>query len=79
MRKISSLLLFILLLSGCYEDKGNYDYKLETMNEIKSVTFSPPLVESADSDRITGFPEVFLSAISIISSTDFNSGCAASR
>lgn len=52
MRKISSLLLFVLLLSGCYEDKGNYDYKLETMNEIKSVTFSPPLVQSAEGNMI---------------------------
>ena len=45
MKKISSLLLSALLLVGCYEDKGNYDYKLGSMNEILSVTFSPSVVQ----------------------------------
>ena len=41
MKKISSFLLFALFLSGCYQDLGNYDYKLDSMNEITSATFSP--------------------------------------
>ena len=36
-----------LLFVGCYEDKGNYDYTLDTMNEITSVTFSPKISKGA--------------------------------
>ena len=52
MKKISSLLLSTFLLLGCYEDKGNYDYTLDTMNEIASVTFSPSLVVGAEGSMI---------------------------
>lgn len=52
MKKISSLILFALLLAGCYEDKGNYDYSLDTMNEIKSVTFSPSIVQAVEGNVI---------------------------
>lgn len=52
MKKISSLLLFILVLAGCYDDKGNYDYTLDSMNKIMSVTFSPSVVKSAEGDVI---------------------------
>lgn len=52
MKKISSLILFALLLTGCYEDKGNYDYSLDTMNEIKSVTFSPSIVQAVEGNVI---------------------------
>ena len=41
MKKISSFLLFVLFLSGCYQDLGNYEYKLDSMNEITSATFTP--------------------------------------
>ena len=41
MKKIASFLLLALALTGCYKDKGNYEYTLDTMNEILSVTFSP--------------------------------------
>ena len=41
MKKILSFLLFVSLLSACYQDLGNYDYKLDSMNEITSVTFTP--------------------------------------
>ena len=41
MKKILSFLLFVPLLSACYQDLGNYDYKLDTMNEITSVSFTP--------------------------------------
>lgn len=44
--------LFLVLLAGCYKDKGNYDYTLDTMNEITSVTFSPSVVKAADGDVI---------------------------
>lgn len=47
MKKIIYSLLSMALLSGCYEDKGNYDYTLDSMNEITSVTFSPAIIETA--------------------------------
>lgn len=52
MKKILLLISFVLLLAGCYEDKGNYDYKLDSMNEITSVTFSPSLVMTAEGNVI---------------------------
>ena len=52
MKNISSLLLLALIFVGCYEDKGNYDYKLDSMNEIKSVTFSPPIIKAAKGNVI---------------------------
>ncbi len=52
MKKISSLLLFAFLLASCYEDKGNYDYKLDSMNTISSVTFSPSVAVSAEGNII---------------------------
>ena len=52
MKKISSLLLSVLLLAGCYADLGNYDYTLDTMNEITSVTFTPSVVKSASGNVI---------------------------
>ena len=41
-----------MLLAGCYEDKGNYDYSLDSMNEILSVTFSPSVVKAVDGNVI---------------------------
>ena len=48
MKKIIYSLIFATALSSCYEDKGNYDYKLDSMNEITSVTFSPSIIETAE-------------------------------
>lgn len=50
--KILSLVFSVFMLVGCYADKGNYDYTLETMNEITSVTFSPAVVVSAGGNLI---------------------------
>ncbi len=47
MKKILKALLLTGLLVGCYEDKGNYDYNLDKMNEITNVTFTPALVSSS--------------------------------
>ncbi len=52
MKNIASFILSALLLAGCYADKGNYEYTLDTMNEIKSVTFSPSVVLSVSGDVI---------------------------
>ncbi len=52
MKKILSFLLFVPLLSACYQDLGNYDYTLDTMNEITSVTFTPLVTKSAGGDII---------------------------
>lgn len=47
MKKILSAICLTIILAGCYEDKGNYNYKLDRMNEIKSVSFTPSASESA--------------------------------
>lgn len=52
MKKILSLLLSVLLLAGCYEDLGNYDYTLDSMNEITSVTFTPLVKEAVGGNVI---------------------------
>ena len=52
MKKILSFLLFVPLLSACYQDLGNYDYTLDTMNEITSVSFTPSVTKSASGDVI---------------------------
>ena len=52
MKNISSLLLSALLITGCYEDKGNYDYTLSSMNEITSVTFTPSVVTAVNGKTI---------------------------
>lgn len=52
MKKIIYSLSFAIALSSCYEDKGNYDYTLDSMNEITSVTFSPAISETADGKTI---------------------------
>lgn len=46
MKNILKFLLPAILLSGCYEDKGNYDYTLDSMNEITSVKFTPDVIET---------------------------------
>lgn len=54
-RKIKNILLFVLSLffvAGCYEDKGNYNYSLDSMNEIVTVAFSPSVVSSVGGDII---------------------------
>lgn len=48
MKKIIYSLLFVATFSSCYEDKGNYDYTLDSMNEITSVTFSPSISETTE-------------------------------
>ena len=52
MKKISLLILSVFMLAGCYEDKGNYDYRLDSMNEILSVAFSPSVAMSANGNVI---------------------------
>lgn len=38
-KNILLLAIITFVLSGCYEDKGNYDYK--EVNDVLSLTFSP--------------------------------------
>lgn len=67
MKKIFATVLFAGLLCGCYEDKGNYDYKLEDtsgitgeggsvgisgMNEIVSVSFTPSIASGVEGNVI---------------------------
>ena len=52
MKKISSILLFMSLLTSCYDDKGNYDYSLDSMNRIDAVTFVPSIVKGAEGNVI---------------------------
>jgi len=41
-----------LLLASCYEDKGNYDYNFDSLNEITGVTFTPAAVSSLNGQKI---------------------------
>lgn len=52
MKKIIYSFLLAALLSGCYEDKGNYEYTLDSMNEITSVAFSPSIATTGDGQVI---------------------------
>ena len=53
--KITSLgvaLGITLTLASCYEDKGNYDYCFDSLNEIKGVSFTPASVTSLNGQKI---------------------------
>lgn len=53
--KITSLgvaLGIMLTLASCYEDKGNYDYSFDSLNEIKGVSFTPASVTSLNGQKI---------------------------
>ena len=52
MKKIIYSFLLVGLLSGCYEDKGNYEYTLDSMNEITSVAFSPSIATTGEGQVI---------------------------
>lgn len=52
MKKITTVLSLVFLLASCYKDQGNYDYTLDSMNEILSVTFSPSVAKTAEGDVI---------------------------
>lgn len=52
MKHLSAYLLVALALTSCYQDQGNYDYTLDTMNEIQTVTFNPSVVKGAGGDMI---------------------------
>ena len=43
MRHILYVAMSALLLTSCYEDKGNYDYNFDKLNEvdIKDVSYTP--------------------------------------
>lgn len=43
MKKTILTFISVALLSGCYQDLGNYDYDLDSMNEITSISFSPEI------------------------------------
>ena len=45
MKKILFSLAVASLLTGCYKDEGNYDYSLNEMNEIKSISYIPAGVQ----------------------------------
>lgn len=52
MKRYIPFLLSAILLTGCYKDKGNYDYTLDSMNEILSLTFNPSVVQTASGSVI---------------------------
>lgn len=52
MKKTLYTILVASLLTACYEDKGNYDYTFEQMNEITNVQFNPGVVETIDGKTI---------------------------
>ncbi len=54
MKKIICVAMTALLFAGCYDDKGNYDYKFDSMNDINldSIAFSPKSYESMSGTMI---------------------------
>lgn len=46
MKKAIISIMVLSTLSGCYKDKGSYDYHLDQMNEIKTVSFIPATVNT---------------------------------
>ncbi len=54
MKKSICLVMTALLFAGCYEDKGNYDYRFDSMNNIDldAITFNPQSYESLDGTMI---------------------------
>ena len=44
MKKTLLSIAVLSMLTGCYEDKGSYDYHLDKMNEIKNISFIPATV-----------------------------------
>ena len=48
MKKIFVTLLFAGLLCACYEDKGNYNYKLDDMNDMRSLSFTPSITKGIE-------------------------------
>lgn len=45
-------MMLAAMLAGCYEDKGNYDYILDGMNEIKEISFTPSISITAQGNVI---------------------------
>lgn len=47
MKKIIYVAMSALLLTSCYEDKGNYDYRFDSMNkvDIENIAYSPEAYE----------------------------------
>lgn len=41
-----------ILLTACYEDKGNYDYRFSQMNEMKSFQFTPATYDGIEGTTI---------------------------
>lgn len=52
MKKIFVTLLFAGLLCACYEDKGNYNYKLDDMNDMRSLSFTPSITKGIEGSII---------------------------
>ncbi|MBS9768815.1 MAG: hypothetical protein KGV44_14930 [Flavobacteriaceae bacterium] len=52
MRKIVWAITMILFLSSCYEDKGNYDYNFDKLNQIEAIHLSPEPVKSLGGNLI---------------------------
>lgn len=52
MKKTLYTLLAASLLTACYEDKGNYDYSFDQMNEITNVAFTPATIQTIDGATI---------------------------
>lgn len=52
MKKTLYTLLAASLLTACYEDKGNYDYTFDQMNEIKNMAFTPATIQTIDGATI---------------------------
>lgn len=52
MKKVLLSIAVLSLLTSCYKDKGNYDYHLDEMNEIKEISFIPATVTTISGKTI---------------------------
>ena len=52
MKKTIYTILIASLLTACYEDKGNYDYTFDRMNEITQVVLNPATIETVDGKTV---------------------------
>lgn len=54
MKKILYVAMSALMLTSCYEDKGNYDYHFDDLNkvDISDVTYTPSAYEGVSGSVI---------------------------
>ena len=73
MKKTLYTLLAASLLTACYEDKGNYDYTFDQMNQITNVAFTPATIQTIDG-ATDGNPDAYSHHVFYIAGDGQDSG-----